>query len=64
MTMETMLTPVNLAGLPALVQCTGYSAGGLPLHWQLVGRRDGEATLLRLAGAYEAATPWRDRRPA
>jgi aspartyl-tRNA(Asn)/glutamyl-tRNA(Gln) amidotransferase subunit A len=63
-TLETMLTPFNLAGLPALVQCTGFSAEGLPLHWQMAARRGGEATLLRLAAAYEAATPWRSRRPA
>jgi aspartyl-tRNA(Asn)/glutamyl-tRNA(Gln) amidotransferase subunit A len=63
-TLETMLTPVNLASLPALVQCTGFSAGGLPTAWQVVARRGGEAALMRLAAAYEAATPWRERRPA
>jgi aspartyl-tRNA(Asn)/glutamyl-tRNA(Gln) amidotransferase subunit A len=62
-TLETMLTPVNLAGLPALVQCTGFSAEGLPLNWQFIGQRDGEAALIRVAGAYAAATPWRGRRP-
>lgn len=63
-TLETMLTPANLASLPALVQCTGFSAEGLPLSWQLVARPGGEAALLRLAGSYERATPWRERRPA
>jgi aspartyl-tRNA(Asn)/glutamyl-tRNA(Gln) amidotransferase subunit A len=62
-TMETMLTPASLAGLPAMVQCTGFSGGGLPLHWQLVTRRGGEAAMFRLAMAYERATPWRARRP-
>lgn len=62
-TMETMHTPASLAGLPAMVQCNGFSAGGLPLHWQLVTRRGGEATMFRLAMAYERATPWRARRP-
>ncbi len=63
-TVETMLTPFNLSGSPALVQCTGFSPDGLPLHWQVVGRQGGEADILRLAIAYERATPWRDRLPA
>jgi aspartyl-tRNA(Asn)/glutamyl-tRNA(Gln) amidotransferase subunit A len=64
-TVETILTPFNLAGLPALVQCTGFSASErpLPLHWQVVGRAGGEAAMLRLAIAYEQATGWRDRVP-
>jgi aspartyl-tRNA(Asn)/glutamyl-tRNA(Gln) amidotransferase subunit A len=64
-TVETMLTPFNLAGLPALVQCTGFSTDPrpLPLHWQIVGRAGGEAAMLRLAIAYEGATAWRDRLP-
>jgi aspartyl-tRNA(Asn)/glutamyl-tRNA(Gln) amidotransferase subunit A len=63
-TMETMLTPASLAGLPALVQCTGFSEGGLPLHWQLMTRQGQEAAMFRLAMAFEAATDWRNRRPA
>lgn len=64
-TVETILTPFNLAGLPALVQCTGFSTGErpLPLHWQVVGRAGGEAAILRLAVAYEQATGWRERLP-
>lgn len=60
-TVETMLTPFNLSGHPALVQCTGF-ANGLPLHWQVVGNRGDEASIIRLASAYERATPWRERR--
>lgn len=63
-TVETALTPFNLSGHPVLVQCTGVTASGLPLHWQIVANRRDEAALFRLAAAYEAATPWRDRRPA
>jgi len=63
-TSETMMTPASLAGLPALVQCTGFSSAGLPLHWHAMSRRGDEAALFRLAMGYEAATPWRDRRPA
>jgi aspartyl-tRNA(Asn)/glutamyl-tRNA(Gln) amidotransferase subunit A len=63
-TSETMLTPASLAGLPALVQCNGFSRGGLPLHWHAMARAGHDAALFRLAMAYEAATPWRARRPA
>ena len=63
-TSETMLTPASLAGLPALVQCNGFSRAGLPLHWHAMARPNDEAALFRLTMAYEAATPWRMRRPA
>ena len=38
--------------------------GGLPLSFQLVGKRFDDATVLRAAHTYEQATPWRGRRPA
>jgi aspartyl-tRNA(Asn)/glutamyl-tRNA(Gln) amidotransferase subunit A len=63
-TMETLLTPFSLSAHPALIQCTGYTDAGLPLNWQVVANRGDEASIYRLASAYEAATPWRDRRPA
>ncbi len=53
----------NVSGHPALVQCMGFDARGLPLSLQVVGRYFDEPTLLRVAAAYEAATPWRHRRP-
>jgi len=62
-TVDTMLTPINLASLPAMVQCTGFSENGLPLHWQIVANPGDEASMLRLAHAYEQATTWRARRP-
>jgi aspartyl-tRNA(Asn)/glutamyl-tRNA(Gln) amidotransferase subunit A len=62
-TVETAMTPFNLSGHPALVQCTGFSMAGLPLHWQMAANHHGEAVLLRAAAAFEAATPWRERRP-
>jgi len=63
-TIETMLTPASLAGLPALVQCTGFSETGLPLHWQMMTRQGNEAAMFRAAMAFEGATDWRSRRPA
>jgi aspartyl-tRNA(Asn)/glutamyl-tRNA(Gln) amidotransferase subunit A len=50
--------PGNLTGLPALTIPCGFSMDGLPIGLQLMGRRFGEGTLLRVAYAYEQATPW------
>jgi Asp-tRNA(Asn)/Glu-tRNA(Gln) amidotransferase A subunit family amidase len=42
----------------------GFSRDGLPLSLQIVGRPWGEAEILGIADAYEAATPQvRARRP-
>jgi aspartyl-tRNA(Asn)/glutamyl-tRNA(Gln) amidotransferase subunit A len=57
-------TPFNVIGGPALAQCIGYTPDGLPLSMQVVGRPFDDATVLRVAHAYEAATPWRTRRPS
>ena len=54
----------NLTGCPAMSVCCGFTDGGLPLSFQIVGKRFADATVLRLAHAYEQATPWRQRRPA
>jgi aspartyl-tRNA(Asn)/glutamyl-tRNA(Gln) amidotransferase subunit A len=35
----------------------------VPVGMQIVGRRRGEAAVLRAAAAFEAAQPWADRRP-
>ncbi len=59
----SVTTPFNVLGGPALAQCIGFTAEGLPLSMQIVGRPFDDATVLRVAHAYEAATPWRARRP-
>src|SRR3954467_8820441 len=53
----------NVTGSPAMSVCCGYTDSGLPLSFQIVGKRFADATVLRLAHAYEQATPWRQRRP-
>ena len=53
----------NYTGQPAAAVPAGFSADGLPLSVQLVGRPDDEATLLSLAAQIEAERPWTDRRP-
>jgi aspartyl-tRNA(Asn)/glutamyl-tRNA(Gln) amidotransferase subunit A len=45
----------NLAGLPGASVPAGQTAGGLPLGVQVLGRPLDEATVLRVAGAVEAA---------
>jgi amidase len=53
----------NLTGQPACVVPAGLTTAGLPVGVQLVGRPNGEATLLSLAAQLEAERPWADRRP-
>ena len=59
----SVTTPFNVLGGPALAQCIGFTAEGLPLSMQIAGRPFDDATVLRVAHAYEAATAWRARRP-
>ncbi|MBL8702703.1 MAG: amidase [Alphaproteobacteria bacterium] len=60
---QSAMAAFNLSGHPALSLCNGFSPEGLPLNLQIAGRFWDEATVLRVAAAYERATPWRDRRP-
>jgi aspartyl-tRNA(Asn)/glutamyl-tRNA(Gln) amidotransferase subunit A len=59
----SFMMPFNVTGYPAMSICSGYGAGGLPVAVQLVGKPFQEATVLRIADAFEKATPFRDRRP-
>jgi aspartyl-tRNA(Asn)/glutamyl-tRNA(Gln) amidotransferase subunit A len=59
----SLTTPFNVTGGPALAQCIGFSSNGLPLSMQVVGRPFDDATVLRVAHAYEKATLWRANRP-
>jgi aspartyl-tRNA(Asn)/glutamyl-tRNA(Gln) amidotransferase subunit A len=54
---------LSLAGLPGLSLPCGFDAGGLPIGLQIMGRAFDEATVLRVAHAYEQATEWHDRVP-
>ena len=63
-TRRSFTTPAALAGVPALAVPCGFSAAGLPLSLQIIGRRFDDATVLRVGHAYEQATDWHRRRPA
>jgi len=56
-------TPFNVTGHPALAMMSGLSRSGLPLSVQFAGRYFDEATVLRVAAAYERATAWHKKKP-
>ena len=53
--MEVVI-PATMAGCPAMSIPVGFSAGGLPMGMQVIGRNHGELAVLQLAYAYEEAT--------
>ena len=55
--------PTNFSGHPSLTVPNGFTADGLPTAMQFIGRHGEEATLFRVAAAYEQATGWHKRRP-
>jgi aspartyl-tRNA(Asn)/glutamyl-tRNA(Gln) amidotransferase subunit A len=54
---------VNLAGLPAISMPCGFTESRLPCSLQLTGRAMEEAMVLRVADAFERATPFTRERP-
>ena len=60
-----MFTPQwNFSGLPALAAPIGFGPQGLPLSMQIIGKPFAEATLLRVADAYQGVTDWHLQAPA
>jgi len=60
---DILTTPVNLAGVPAISVPCGFS-NGLPLGLQIIGNHFDEATIYKVAHAYEQATAFHTRTPA
>ena len=55
---------ITVTGLPAISLPCGFTADGLPVGLQLVGRPHSEFSLLQLAYAFQEATRFYERRPA
>jgi aspartyl-tRNA(Asn)/glutamyl-tRNA(Gln) amidotransferase subunit A len=57
------VAPFNLVGLPAISVPCGFSSNGLPIGMQIVGKAYDEATILRIARAYEQKAEWYKQHP-
>jgi aspartyl-tRNA(Asn)/glutamyl-tRNA(Gln) amidotransferase subunit A len=55
--------PFNLAGVPAVSLPCGFTTDGLPIGLQIAGKPFEEATVLRMAHAYQQLTDWHRREP-
>ena len=55
--------PINYLGLPSLAVPAGFTAKGLPVAMQLIGRSFDEATLLQIGAAFQRATDFHDKIP-
>jgi aspartyl-tRNA(Asn)/glutamyl-tRNA(Gln) amidotransferase subunit A len=55
--------PINMTGHPAASVPCGFSADGMPIGLQVIGRRADEVAVLQASAAFERAQPWMDKRP-
>jgi aspartyl-tRNA(Asn)/glutamyl-tRNA(Gln) amidotransferase subunit A len=56
--------PYDLTDLPAISVPCGFGSTGLPIGLQIAGRAFEEATILKVAHAYEQSTEWHLASPA
>jgi aspartyl-tRNA(Asn)/glutamyl-tRNA(Gln) amidotransferase subunit A len=54
---------VNLAGICGVSIPCGFTSNKLPIGLQIIGKKWGEENMLRIAHAYEQATPWHKEKP-
>jgi Asp-tRNA(Asn)/Glu-tRNA(Gln) amidotransferase A subunit family amidase len=59
----TFTYPFNMTGQPVATVPCGFTAEGLPVGLQIVGRWHADSQVLRAAACFEALQPWADRRP-
>jgi aspartyl-tRNA(Asn)/glutamyl-tRNA(Gln) amidotransferase subunit A len=55
---DVFTTPASLTGLPAVAVPSGLDGRGLPLSLQILGRSFAEATVFRVARAFESQAEW------
>jgi len=60
---DSTLGVTNLTGHPAMALKCGIAGGDTPVMLMITGRLYEEATMARVALAYEQATEWKDRHP-
>ena len=60
----SQLVATNLTGHPAVILPHGFRDDGTPVSLTFLGALFGEASLLRVADAYQRATDFHRRRPA
>ncbi|MCW2697784.1 MAG: amidase [Modestobacter sp.] len=56
--------PINMTGQPAASVPAGFTASGLPVGLQIIGRHLADADVLRASACFEKAAPWADRWPS
>jgi aspartyl-tRNA(Asn)/glutamyl-tRNA(Gln) amidotransferase subunit A len=56
--------PFNMSWNPAATVPCGFTAEGLPVGLQIVGRRFDDLGVFQTSAAFERAMPWADKRPA
>jgi aspartyl-tRNA(Asn)/glutamyl-tRNA(Gln) amidotransferase subunit A len=61
---DVFTVSANLTGLPAISVPCGFTDSRLPIGLQLTGRLFDEATILRVADAYERDVTWLEQVPA
>jgi aspartyl-tRNA(Asn)/glutamyl-tRNA(Gln) amidotransferase subunit A len=55
--------PFNFTGQPAATVPAGFTAAGMPVGLQIVGRRLADLQVLQASAAFEQARPWAQNRP-
>lgn len=60
---DILTIPMNLAGVPGISVPCGFAANGMPLGLQIIGKYFDEATLYRVAHAFEQATNYHEQKP-
>lgn len=59
---DLLTIPVNLAGVPGISVPCGFD-NGLPIGLQIIGNHFDEATVYRVAHAFEQATDYHKQKP-